>query len=132
MLLRQEIEEREETMGDPYYESLMGFGPKRIVHWEHWSNPDAATFITGIDFYEHPRSCMKRLAEMYPLFSLAVPESDDPLRRPNEQEDLGKGRWGHAYRDFWQQEEAGKCFASQQDMLRFRRPGMKLTDIPLS
>jgi len=39
-------------MADSRYETFMGRGPRRIVHWEHWSNPDAATYITGIDYYE--------------------------------------------------------------------------------
>ena len=48
-------------MGDPRYESYMGLGPKRIPHWEHWSNPDAETYLTGIDYYQHPRRCRLRL-----------------------------------------------------------------------
>ena len=91
-------------MGDPRYESFMGLGPKRIAHWEHWSDPDAATYITGIDFYERPRSCMLRLNEMYPFLGLSVPEKDDPIPRLDDQKDRGKGRWGHAYRDYWQQD----------------------------
>ncbi|MFH0964563.1 MAG: uroporphyrinogen decarboxylase family protein [Planctomycetota bacterium] len=106
-------------MSDPKYESFMGLGPKRIAHWEHWSDPDAATHITGIDFYERPRSCMTRLNEIYPFLDVGVPEKDDPLPRLHEQKDLGKGRWGHAYRENWQQEIAGKRFATQEEMLRF-------------
>ncbi len=106
-------------MADPTYESYMGLGPKRIGHWEHWSNPDAATFITGIDFYERPRSCMARLKEMYPFVNIGVPASDDPIPRLDQQADHGKGRWGHAYRDYWQQEEASHHFASREEMLRF-------------
>ncbi len=104
---------------DAKYESFMGLGPKRIAHWEHWSNPDAATYITGIDFYEHPRDCMSRLDEIYPFLGLGVPDSNDPIPRLDEQEDQGKGRWGHSYRDHWQQEEAGKRFASREEMLSF-------------
>jgi len=101
------------------YESYMGLGPKRIAHWEHWSNPDAATYITGIDFYEHPRDCMARLDEIYPFLGLGVPDSNDPIPRLDEQQDQGKGRWGHSYRDHWQQEEAGKRFTSREEMLSF-------------
>jgi hypothetical protein len=97
----------------------MGLGPTRIAHWEHWSNPDAATQITGIDFYTHPRSCMLRMNEIYPFLELGAPEQDDPLPRLETQEDQGKGRWGHTYRDYWQQEEAGKRFASREEMLHF-------------
>lgn len=106
-------------MGDARYESFMGLGPKRIAHWEHWSNPEAVTYITGIDFYKQPRSSMLRMNDIYPFLGLEVPQSDDPIPRLEEQEDQGKGRWGHAYRDHWQQAEAGKCFASHEDMLRF-------------
>ena len=106
-------------MGDLRYDSFMGLGPKRIAHWEHWSDPDAATFITGIDFYEQPRSCLLRMNELYPFLSLGVPGKDDPIPKIDYQKDQGKGRWGHAYRDYWQQEEAGKRFASREEMLRF-------------
>jgi len=106
-------------MSDLRYESFMGLAPKRIGHWEHWSNPDAATYITGIDFYEHPRSCMQRLNEMYPFLGLSAPARDDPLPRLDAQENTGKGRWGHAYRDHWQQQEAHVRFSSREDMLRF-------------
>lgn len=106
-------------MGDPRYESYMGLGPKRIAHWEHWSNPDAATYITGIDFYEHPRSCILKLNEVYPFLGLGAPENDTPLPRIDEQKDQGKGRWDHAYRDYWQQEEARKRFSSHEEMLCF-------------
>jgi len=107
------------AMNDARYESFMGLGPRRIGHWEHWSNPDAATHITGIDFYERPRSCVLKLTQLYPFVEIDVPESDDPIPRLDEQEDQGKGRWGHAYRDHWQQELAGKRFASREEMLRF-------------
>ena len=48
-----------------------------------------------------------------------IPESDDPKPRPGEQTDRGKGRWGDAYRDHWQQEEASQRFESREKMLRF-------------
>ena len=66
-------------MGDLWYETYMGRGPKRIAHIEHWSNPDAATYITGIDFYAHPRTCMARLNGMYEFLNFGLPASDDPL-----------------------------------------------------
>jgi len=108
-------------MTDPIYESFMGLSSRRIAHWEHWSNPDAATYITGIDFYAQPRSCMLRLKEIYPFLSLLdIPENDTPFPRIEEQKNRGKGRWGHAYRDYWQQEEAEQHFTSHEEMLRFR------------
>jgi len=101
------------------YLSFMGRGPDRIAHWEHWSNPDAATYITGIDYYEHPRSCMLKFNEMYPFVKLGVPGKDDPIPRLAEQKDQGHGRWGHTYRDHWQQEVASTRFTSREEMLRF-------------
>lgn len=106
-------------MGDARYESFMGLGPKKIAHWEHWSNPDAATYITGIDYYEHPRNCMLRMKEIYPFLDIGIPQKDEPISRPDTQKSKGKGRWGAAYRDYWQQEEAGKRFKSREEMLRF-------------
>jgi len=106
---------------DARYESYMGHGPKRIAHWEHWSNPDAETYLTGIDHYAHPRLCRLKLIEMYPqaLGLIGVPEKDDPIPRPDQQADKGKGRWGDADRDYWQQEEADKRFGSHEEMLNF-------------
>ena len=106
-------------MSDERYESFMGLGPKRLAHWEHWSNPDAETYLTGIDYYEHPRLCRLKLKELYPQLGLTVPEKDEPKTRPEQQENQGKGRWGDSYRDYWQQEEAGARFASHEDMLSF-------------
>jgi len=53
-----------------------------MVHWEHWSCPDAETYLTGIDYYEHPRLCRQRLQQLYPQLRLGVPGTDDPLPRP--------------------------------------------------
>ena len=104
---------------DPRYQSFMGLGPKKIAHWEHWSNPDAETYLAGIDAYEHPRLCRLKLLELYPQLGLAVPETDDPLPRPDQQTDKGKGRWGGAYRDHWQQQVAANRFASDEERLQF-------------
>ena len=106
-------------MADPRYESFMGMGPRRIAHWEHWSNPDAETHLTGIDYYAHPRLCRLKLQELYPQLGLGVPDTDEPKPRPEEQVDQGKGRWGDAFRDHWQQEVASRRFATRQDMLHF-------------
>lgn len=106
-------------MADPRYESFMGVGPKQIAHWEHWSNPDAETYLTGIDYYAHPRLCRLKLKERYPQLGLGIPKTDDPKPRPEEQADKSKGRWGDAYRDHWQQEEANRRFRTQEEMLRF-------------
>jgi len=106
-------------MANSRYESMMGHGPKKISHIEHWSNPDAATYITGIDYYQQPRSCMLRLNEMYPFINVGVPGKDEPIPRLEEQNDKGKGRWGDSYRNHWQQEVAANRFKSREEMLRF-------------
>jgi hypothetical protein len=106
-------------MSDVRYDCYMGHGPKRVPHWEHWSNPDAASYISGIDYYEKPRSCMQKLNEMYPFIGWGVPAKDEPIPRPEEQENKGKGRWGAYNRDYWQQEEAHQRFKSREEMLAF-------------
>ena len=63
------------------YETYMGMGPKTVPHWEHWSNPDAETHLTGVDYYEHPRLCRLKMNELYPELRLHVPSSDEPIRR---------------------------------------------------
>jgi uroporphyrinogen decarboxylase-like protein len=88
------------------YLAYMGMGAKRIPHWEHWSCPDAETFLTGVDYYEHPRQCRQALAQRYPQLGLAVPESDDPVPRPPD-EDVAdapgrdKVRWGAGETSTW-------------------------------
>lgn len=106
------------------YLAYMGKAPQRIPHWEHWSNPDAETYLTGIDYYEHPRLCRLRLAELYPQLELHVPAGDDPKPRPM----LGTGsissnpekhtvRWGDGETDTWVHGEA--YFKSEEDVFAF-------------
>lgn len=104
---------------DNKYLAFMGLAPKIIPHWEHWSNPDAETYITGIDYYEHPRLCRLKMKELYPQLGLDIFEKDDPKFRPDQQDDKTKGRWGDSYRDHWQQDVAGRRFKSREEMLRF-------------
>ncbi|HPP11881.1 MAG TPA: uroporphyrinogen decarboxylase family protein [bacterium] len=104
---------------DPRYETFLGRGPAHIIHWEHWSNPDAATYITGINYYQRPKTCIEKLNQLYPYLYLPAPATDQPLPRPETQKDKGKGFWGNAYRDYWQQEIASQRFSSQEEMLRF-------------
>lgn len=101
-------------MKDPW-----GLGPRQVTHWEHWSCPDAETYLSGIDYYEHPRQCRQRLAELYPQLGLGIPKSDDPKIRPENQKDLGHGRWGDSMRDNWQQHDASHRFKTLEDMLNF-------------
>ncbi len=115
-----------ETMGDPQYESYVGLDPKRITHWEHWSDPDAATYITGINFYKHPISCMLRTNKIYPFLRISVPESDDPVPKLNAQKNQGKGRRGHEYRDHWQQEVASNMFETQPESIAIDLNGLKI------
>ena len=65
-------------MPDSRYESYMGRGPRQIVHWEHWSDPDAETYLTGVDYYAHPRLCRLKMQELYPEIEVGIPETDDP------------------------------------------------------
>ena len=104
---------------DARYQSFMGLGPKKIAHWEHWSNPDAETYLTGIDYYEHPRLCRLKLKELYPQLGLGVPETDDPMPRPEEQEDQGKGRWGDRTATTGSRRRPAHRFKSREEMLRF-------------
>src|SRR5512142_502968 len=90
------------------YMAYMGLAPRRIVHWEHWSNPDAETYLTGIDYYEHPRQCRERLAALYPQLGLGIPETDEPRPRPTmgasgvtSNADRHTVRWGDAETDTW-------------------------------
>lgn len=106
-------------MADAYFDTYMGRGPRRVPHMEHWSCPDAETYLTGIDYYDHPRLCRQRLHELYPQLGVGIPASDEPKVRPEDQPDKSHGRWGDAYRDHWQQEEASRRFKNLDEMRRF-------------
>ena len=64
------------------YLAMKGQGGSKILHIEHWSNPDAETYLTGIDYYERPRDCRLRLAELYPMLELPIPATNAPIPRP--------------------------------------------------
>lgn len=111
-------------MSDAQYESFMGLGPQRIAHWEHWSCPDAETYITGIDYYEHPKLCRQRMSELYPDLGLPVPETDTPRPRPaletgaqRANPDRHTVRWGDAESSTWRHGEA--LFKSPDEVFAF-------------
>ena len=109
---------------DPRYMAYMGLGPKRIPHWEHWSCPDAETYLTGIDCYDHPKLCREKLRELYPQLELGVPDKDDPSPRPTMDLD-GKSsdperhtvRWGGGESGTWLHGEA--FFKTPEDVFNF-------------
>lgn len=121
------------------YLAFMGRAPRRIPHWEHWSNPDAETELTGIDYYQHPRQCRLRMAELYPELNLPVPASDDPLPRPeldgrehsSATDDDGRRhvRWGAGVTSHW---EWGERFRTPEEVLAFSPLEQgDFTDIPV-
>ena len=108
------------------YEALMGQSPRRIPHWEHWSCPDAESYLTGVDYYEHPKLCRERLLELYPslAFSLTVPKTDDPISRPKMDGDSCSAdrekhtvRWGDGETGTFEHGEA--YFKSAEDVFSF-------------
>ena len=88
------------TIPDPVYLTYMGRGPKKMTHWEWWSCPDAETYITGIDYYDHPRQCRRKLNQLYPQLRLPELESDDPKPKPRFNSEFSSDpathtvRWG--------------------------------------
>lgn len=102
------------------YFAYLGQGPSQVPHFEHWSCPDAETYLTGIDYYEHPRACRQRLQELYPELGIPVPESDAPVPRPTEHPagDLASHtvRWGAG--ESWQF-DWGRNFQSAEEALAF-------------
>jgi len=111
-------------MSDPRYDTFMGRGPGRIAHWEHWSCPDAETYITGIDYYERPRTCRERMRELYPQLGLGIPATDDP--KPHPELDLeGRSsnperhtvRWGDGESGTWEHGEG--FFRSPEEVFAF-------------
>jgi len=111
-------------MSDAWYDTIMGRGPKKICHWEHWSCPDAETYLTGIDYYEHPKLCRERLKELYPQLGLSIPATDEPRRRPtlghtgtSADDTKHTVRWGDSETGTWQHGEA--IFKSAEEVFRF-------------
>lgn len=108
------------------YMAYMGMAPKLIPHWEHWSCPDAETYLTGIDYYEHPRLCRLKMRELYPQLGLPVPEKDDPKPLPMldldgqssrvDEEGRSHVRWGDGESSHW---DWGKQFRTVDDVLAF-------------
>ena len=108
------------------YLAFMGMAPKHTPHWEHWSCPDAETYLTGIDYYEHPRLCRLKLAELYPQLELPIPEKDDPKPRPKlwsdgqssstDEHNRHYVRWGDGVTTHW---DWGKQFKTDEDAFAF-------------
>jgi hypothetical protein len=108
------------------YLTMMGRGPtgERIPHWEAWSNPDAETYLTGIDYYSHPRLCRLKMQELYPELGLEVPEDDTPKRHPrlelehmSADRDRHTVRWGDGETDTFEHGE--KYFKTEEDVFGF-------------
>jgi len=121
------------------YLAFMGKAPERIPHWEHWSCPDAETYLTGIDYYEHPRLCRQRLAELYPRLGLPVPAEDTPIPKPTldlkgessyvDEKGDRYVRWGDGFSSHW---NWGKNFQSAEDVFSFSPLEQgDFTDIPV-
>jgi len=110
-------------ISDPIYNTYMGHGPKKIVHWEWWSCPDAETYLTGIDYYQHPRLCRLKLRELYPVVDWGVPETDDPRPKPRYDNEHSSDpqnhtvRWGDGDSTTFQHGEA--YFRSPEEVFAF-------------
>ena len=132
-------EKRGRKEADERYLAYMGLGPKRVPHWEHWSCPDAETYLTGIDYYEHPRECRLKLRELYPQLRLPIHESDEPLPRPEldlegtssatDEDGRHHVRWGDGMTSHW---DWGDHFETAEDVFAFSPLAQgDFTDIPV-
>lgn len=111
---------------DDRYLAYMGLAPAQIPHWEHWSCPDAETYLTGIDYYTHPRQCRLKLQELYPQLALPVPETDEPIPVPSltlsgqsahiDESGRRHVRWGDKETSHW---DWGDRFHTAEDVFAF-------------
>ncbi len=102
------------------YKAMTAQRPKRLPHYEFWSNPDAECELTGIDYYKHPRQCRIRMNELYPQLALSIPESDEPVDKWDKDgadKDAHVTRWGAGATATWQHGEA--YFKDEEDVLSF-------------
>lgn len=112
-------------MPDERYNTFFGRGPRQMLHWEHWSNPDAETYLTGIDFYAQPRTCRLRMKALYPQLNLSIPADDTPLPRPRFDENSPESsdplrhtvRWGAGETDSFLHGEA--LFHSPEEVFAY-------------
>ena len=107
---------------DERYNVFMGMGGRKLMHWEHWSNPDAETYLTGIDYYEHPRLCRQKLSELYPMLGLGIPPNDTPISRPKFGNGVSSDSEKHTVR--WGDSETstfsyGAFFKTPEDVFNF-------------
>lgn len=107
------------------YLALRGLAPQRIPHNEVWACPDAETYLTGIDYWEHPQQSRQRLAELYPQLELPIPETDTPIPRPplaegqtsfTDEKGRHYVRWGEGLTSSW---DWGEDFHSAEDVFAF-------------
>ena len=121
------------------YMAYMGLAPQRLPHWEHWSCPDAETYLSGIDYYEHPRLCRLKLRELYPQLELEIPETDERKPRPSlsltgessarDEEGHRRVRWGDSMTSIW---DWGSRFRTLDDVWAFSPLAQgDFTDIPV-
>ncbi len=61
------------TYSDRYL-AMMGLGPPQIPHWEHWYCQSAEAYLTGLDYFEHPRQCRLKMSELHPELALPIPD----------------------------------------------------------
>jgi len=121
------------------YMAYMGMAPRNIPHWEHWSCPDAETYLTGINYYEHPRECRSKLRELYPQLGLGIPATDDPVPPPKldlegqsastDKDGRQRVRWGTGETSHW---DWGHHFKTVEDVFAFSPLEQgDFTDIPV-
>ncbi len=124
--------------GDRYL-AFMGMAPQLIPHWEHWSCPDAETYLTGIDYYEHPKLCREKMRELYPQLNLPIPETDEPKPRPQldltgqssstDEKGHHRVRWGDGQTGIW---DWGFRFKTAEEVFAFSPLEQgDFTDIPV-
>jgi uroporphyrinogen decarboxylase-like protein len=109
-------------MYDDRFLAVMGKRSKKIPHFEYWSCPDAESYLTGTDYFEHPQQCRLKLKELYPELDLPIPQTDEPIIRPGEIKDDDEQhkktvRWGDG--QSWSWEHGETYFKTTEDVFAF-------------
>ena len=111
------------AVADEMYLTYMGQGGSKIAQSEIWACPEVETYLTGIDYFDHPQESRKKMNRLYPRLNLPVPDTDNSIPRPKLGGEVSSDReahvvrWGDSTTGTFQHGEA--FFKDPEEVFRF-------------